>query len=710
MPSLDDPVANDIATLTSAVGLSAEVIRSLAEYRFVQQRDINTSININSTDTSTRNITYTVSDESSPTRALTITDLPEVNFNINDMEFVYNRFESDESVSRNNPRVTVDQDKKIISTFDAESQFNLRSRYTAPPRYIRFKFSNNVSNEFTLGYGSSTAEKFPLTCRGLFTRANLQQKAREIVRNVKPDQILVEGGLYSYYYSGTELIDTGLDRKYLRFVENSAKINQMINSDKRQVKKTRQLIEESREQGLLEDKDLYSEILKAMNQVEINEVSQSQSLLNEIRSLSHSLAFSNLCFDRIIKASLDSRTSLYEDELRAYKQKSGQIYSAVAASIQAETMTGADFETQIGSTHLYDYEVLDDLISARSGEDENGIVAGVGHIGYMIERVEVINDEVRFLDPIIRGLDFTEFIDVDVAYGATYIYKIRNLFIVEYDCISDSEQFLRASFVIASQGKIGIKTCLENDAPKPPQSLKFKYDHKQRGLLINWEFPPNPQGDIKYFQVFKRNSISEPFTLIKYYDFDDSIVRNLSSENPSQNEYVRLFKNGSTYVYTHCLDDEFDKKSDAIYAVGCSDAHGLVSNLSAQFRVRYNKNKRKVEPELVCTSGCPRPYPNLFLNADTFQDAIKVSNKNRMVVYFTPEAYKTYKEGETPKKIIATSVDPNTPSYKFNFINTDLQKGKILNINIRDISTSNDSLGTPYLEPNNLSFSLINNE
>jgi hypothetical protein len=284
------------------------------------------------------------------------------------------------------------------------------------------------------------------------------------------------------------------------------------------------------------------------------------------------------------------------------------------------------------------------------------------------------------------------------------------LFIVEYDCISDTGQFLRASFVIASQGKIGIKKCLENSNPKPPQSLKFKYDHNNNGLLLSWEFPPNPQGDIKYFQVFKRNSISEPFKLIKFYDFDDSIVRGAMSENPGPQEYVRLYKNGSTYAYTSCLDYEFNKKSEAIYAVGCSDAHGLTSNLSAQFRVKYDNNKRKVKVEIVCTSGCPRPYPNLFLNADTFQDAIKVSSKNRAIVYFTPEAYKTYREGETAKKVIATSPDAATPSYKFNFVNTDLQKEKTLDINIRDISTSNSTLGVPYLEPNNLSFSLTRNE
>jgi len=690
--------------------LTAEELKTLQTYQFLQQRDISVAITLNATNVSERNITYAVSDESSPTRALTIVDLPEVSLDPNSVEFVYNRFEKSERVSRNNPSLA-QQDEKILSTNDAIAKFNLKSRYIAPPRYIKMNYSGNVSDEFSADLVD--INKFALTSGGTIDRPSFKGKISDIINDINPDQILVEGGLYSYYYSGTELIDTGLDKKYLKFVENFSKIdNDIRNVDPRKrsrTKKVREMIEELKENDQLSDKDLFSEVLKLLSQKNVNKLSDKEELMNQIRALSHSLAFSNLCFDKIIKASLDSRTSLYEDELRSYKGITKDVYDSVITSIQAETMQGSDFETQIGSTYLYDYEVLDDLVQARNGEDEEGIIAGVVHIGYLIERVEVIRDQVTFLDPVIKGLNFTEFIDVDVAYGGTYIYKVRNLFLVEYDCISDSGQFLRASFVIASQGKTVIKSCFENQSPKPPQSVKFKYDHKNKGLLISWEFPPNPQGDIKYFQVFRRNSINEPFQLIKYYDFDDTIGKVRQREYPSRKEYIRLSKNGETYALTNCIDYEFNKKSEAIYAVGCADAHGLISNLSAQFRVKYNNKNRKVDTQLVVTSGTPRPYPNLFLNVDTVQDAMKISGKNRMTVYFTPDVYKTFKGSQAPKKFISTTETDN-PTYKFNFVNTDLQKSKMLNITIKDVSTSNDSLGAPYLEPNNLSFSLTKNE
>ena len=196
------------------------------------------------------------------------------------------------------------------------------------------------------------------------------------------------------------------------------------------------------------DESLFREIKVLMSQRGFNARSKTQKMLDSVKTMSHNLAFNNLFFDTITRASSDMRVSVYEDEIRAYSQYTPQIYTNVINNIQPNTVSEAEFSTQIGSTYVYDYLVQDMAMRSTSVNMKPGVV----HIGYMIQKTEIIGDKTRLMDPIIRGLDTTRFIDTNVAYGATYVYKIRSLFLVEYDCVTESQQIIRASFVIGSQG------------------------------------------------------------------------------------------------------------------------------------------------------------------------------------------------------------------------------------------------------------------
>lgn len=662
-----------------------------------------------------------------PSRTLTVTDLPEVLINRDATRFVYNRFEPDEGVSRADlysnagvNRRTDNAGSDFISLRHAEEKKILESRYTAPARYVnlKFRFTAPEGTDFsTLG---TNLNNFPLTAPGAVgltassgNRLNkLKNKTAEIIGTIDPSQILVEGGLYSFYYSGTELVDTALDEKFYTFLAHSLHFNDIINNNTNassNIKETidrhvTQLMENNELPAI--DESLFREIKTLMSQKGFNSRSKTQKMLDSVKTMNHNLAFNNLFFDTITRASSDMRTSVYEDEIRAYAQYTTDIYRNVLSNIQPSTLSESEFATQIGSTYVYDYLASNLPRSVANSHSEPGVV----HIGYLIQKTEIIGDRTRLMDPIIRGPKATNFVDINVAYGATYVYKVRSLFLVEYDCVTASEQIIRASFVIGSQGADKIVACLENDAPKPPQSVKFKYDHKEKGLNISWEFPPNPQGDIKGFQVFRRKSINEPFTMIMEYDFDNSVVKIPRAEKASESSYKKLIdSNGLHYVMTNFIDEEFNKKSEFIYAVGCFDAHSLVSNFSAQFKVRYNNKKRKVDVSLVSRQKAPRPYPNLFLEEDVMQDALKVSGKNRMTVYFDPEYYKifSYRDPDNPTnmKLINTTTE-EIVTHKIHLVNTDLQKSQLLDIVVKDVSTPSGDFGLPYLEKNNLSFTL----
>ena len=91
-------------------------------------------------------------------------------------------------------------------------------------------------------------------------------------------------------------------------------------------------------------------------------------------------------------------------------------------------------------------------------------------------------------------------------------------------------------------------------------------------------------------------------------------------------------------IYT---DYKYKSNSNPIYAIASVDAHGLSSKLSTQISIKYNKHLNKPEVKLISRSGAPKPYPNIFIEKDTFQDCIKISNKDRMTVFFDPDYYRT---------------------------------------------------------------------
>jgi hypothetical protein len=118
---------------------------------------------------------------------------------------------------------------------------------------------------------------------------------------------------------------------------------------------------------------------------------------------------------------------------------------------------------------------------------------------------------------------------------------------------------------------------------------------------------------VKKFQVFRRASIDEPFQLLKMYDFDDSEIKAEENETVFQG-LVEVQSNPSTLY----IDPDFKKDSKFIYAVVSIDAHGLTSNYSDQFEVTFDRFKNRVIKKRISASGAPKPYPNMYLSADTF--------------------------------------------------------------------------------------------
>ena len=160
-------------------------------------------------------------------------------------------------------------------------------------------------------------------------------------------------------------------------------------------------------------------------------------------------------------------------------------------------------------------------------------------MGYRIEKEELdVTGKVVFKDTIyIVNPALETYYDYEVKYGATYRYTISSVYLVKF---FDFEfgTMVSVDVLVASRESPFINVmCTETKPPEPPINLNF-WMSQDRAFNIAWDFPFNPQEDIKYFQVFRRTTIKEPFTLIAELDFDNSEIKTGRSELVS-----RLFKN-----------------------------------------------------------------------------------------------------------------------------------------------------------------------
>jgi hypothetical protein len=140
------------------------------------------------------------------------------------------------------------------------------------------------------------------------------------------------------------------------------------------------------------------------------------------------------------------------------------------------------------------------------------------------------------------------FIDTEVAYGETYTYEVEPIFsfmTLETDRAThqianfaftgfDNEEsgFRRelstnrfSQVFWVGQGTIKTLKAIDKVPPPCPTSLKFNLymNNGMPELRIKWQHSVSSQMDIKYYQIFKRESILSPYVLIGMLHFNDAV-------------------------------------------------------------------------------------------------------------------------------------------------------------------------------------------
>jgi len=330
-------------------------------------------------------------------------------------------------------------------------------------------------------------------------------------------------------------------------------------------------------------------------------------------------------------------------------------------------------------------------------------------VGYVIEKYELFEDGTqKVFDPIIvENPGASSIVDMNVRYGAVYLYKVKTIMDIIVPAVDNANgNVFLISSLISSKPVVTMVETTENLAPPPPTELKFVWDYDRvnpsttmfdpisnkpfpntgtRGsLMIYWSFPINSQMDIKKFQLFRRGKITDPFELIKVYDFNDSQLVFPELEDSINEKLIEKSNPESSY-----FDDDFTKNAEYIYAVASIDAHGLTSNYSEQFKVAFDSSTNQLKVSLVSVAGAPKQYPNLYLQNDLFIDSIKTSEKMTLHVYMTPDCYDVINSQGQSTSVVG-SIQKNA-KYKINFINIENQLSSQLEIVVNDLRSKKAS-------------------
>ena len=211
-----------------------------------------------------------------------------------------------------------------------------------------------------------------------------------------------------------------------------------------------------------------------------------------------------------------------------------------------------------------------------------------------------------------------------------------------------------------------VANCVDENPADPPTDFFMQWDYGLKKLVLSWNFPNDTRRHIKYFQVFRRKNIGAvrpaqlPFELVKMYDFNNlqqasgviyntvgNVFKFVNGEDAIETSVITKIndiKNLTVVTPTCFIDEEFNKEDYYIYAVAAVDAHGVTTNYSNQIGVKFNTQRNTIDRVDISEPGAPKPYPNLYLNKDTFIDTIKNEGYSQVAVVFNPEYFELQRQ------------------------------------------------------------------
>lgn len=493
-----------------------------------------------------------------------------------------------------------------------------------------------------------------------------RKRGGQLLNNQTAEVINTEDTFSNFDFTSFAFQDAAIDKKLVEEIDNSTLFRDFIN--KNLTLRARSLNAESENI----DGNILMSIFTDKELVDLR-TSGGTSSTTKILSLAKDALINTQVNSKFVgvltRASAYDPLNFYSNEMKVLIPSADALQDKVRQSKDAHLVSTSEFDS--GFTPV--------VVTKLDGRD-NHLAPTAYPVGYIVERSELSNNgDVVAISTFVLGTpNATSFYDTSIKYGILYRYTIKAVIAVSLSGFNDEQKQVFATGLVSSKLSKAIDIdCSDFTPPPPPADFKVKWNYTESHIELLWSLPTVSQRDIKYFQIFRRSSINEPFKLLRMYDFDDSAIITSNLENVSEKTVEKLITPKCFY-----LDTETTKDSAYIYALCCVDAHGLTSNYSHQFLVNFDRFKNKINVKTISRSGAPKSYPNLYLEEDTFVDLIKVSEPDHLEVYFDPEYLVITDNDDNDMKFMPLD-DPN---YKvlITFINIDNSISKTMTINFND--------------------------
>lgn len=322
--------------------------------------------------------------------------------------------------------------------------------------------------------------------------------------------------------------------------------------------------------------------------------------------------------------------------------------------------------------------------------------------GYLILKEE--SNSKNFSNPVlidrilITNSNIGEYNDFILRYGKYYRYTIYPIIKLFIDTNETGEiDFLRI-YVLGNKSLEKIISTIENNNPEEPNDFLQFYNQVDNSIALTWSITKNKTQDIKYFEILRRESLDEPYELLKLQDFNDDITRSFNNILPNEfidkqyeiirnnNNQIEEIKSYPTMVYK---DLNFNKNKKYIYCIRGIDARGLKSNYSEQIQVYFDYKTNNITRKLISRSGAPDLYPNLYIkNIDNLPRTFNILSKHKNFdLFFDPDNFSIINNSSRIDLInyFDNSIDSRGNGlekeiFKLNFTNIDSKKQNSIKI------------------------------
>lgn len=529
------------------------------------------------------------------------------------LQFVYNFFQRDEEL------VEPSQNLQQLATFSQEVNFN-----DLVPRYVYLTWKKDAS-------------------------VLASENPTNITNNIT--KILKEESLDVNAFTPVELQDTQRDEKIGFFVQAAAKVLLVSGSAlSGSVLDVARSLSNRVTQGI--SVDTLASTLLSTQDLRSKIVDQN---IEEFKNLNFSMQVNDRLVNKVLTPIKTDVLSFFGDEanLQTLNQPTNTSNTFIAPS---------EYELNLSSNIIKIKEI-----------NTSNFISVPKLVGFIITRITYVDGiEKEQRTYVVDSPNIFEYYDLAIRYGATYTYQVSAVYEIDFPAVLNENTTVIATVLVKSRATTKQKlNCVENIAPPYPSDFNVFWDYQKRFPVLRWSLPVNPQRDIKAFQVLKRKSVSEPFQLIKQYNFNDS-------ETPFSYYYETPDASVvETLKSPRCFYTDYEFQNGDIYALCSVDAHGLISTYSSQLEVKFDKFENKITRKLISSGDAPRCYPNAYLNSDVFQDTIKSEGKSKLEIYFNPE-FLTLKDSQNRDLGLLSSL------YKLQVLNLETGTQEIINVNLEE--------------------------